>query len=172
MIEKRQKTAFLADLGSVSKDLAGLEAINGFQIENLGNGSFSINGNGANPSRNEYYTIRPVQLAEFARSTNLSPEQLKLLVGFLERYPNIETVEQDLNLSGKCRAGNVPVCRAIKVYLQTSLFSQWFSAASWHSEGYMYIPFQLNESDQAFLKRYFGVVKEIAPDWYSFSGAH
>jgi hypothetical protein len=171
-MENAERTALLADLGSASKDLSRLEAINGFQIENLGKGSFNINGNDANPSRNEYYTTRPVQLAEFASSTDLSPEQLKLLVGFLERYPYIESVAQDLNISRNCSEGNVLLasCRVIKVYLKTSLFSQWFSAESWHSQGYMYIPFQLNESDQAYLERYFGGVTEIAPDWYAFSG--
>src|SRR5262249_2043008 len=143
-------------------------------IENLGNGSFSINGNDANPGRNEYYTVRPVQLAEFASSTDLSPEQLKLLVAFMERYPYIETAAQDLNISGKCSTGSdvLLTCRVIKVYLQTPLFRKLLNAESWHSEGYMHVPFQLDESDQAFLERYFDVVTEIAPDWYAFSGAH
>jgi hypothetical protein len=84
-----EEKEFLSSLGNLSNDSATLARINGFKIENKNNGSLGINGFVADPGNNEYYTDKPVQLAEFASSTNLSIKQINDLINFATKYSYI-----------------------------------------------------------------------------------
>jgi hypothetical protein len=173
--QNSEQVAFVSSLGGLSQDAGLLAKINGFQIENEKNGSFNINGFVADPSNNKYYTDKPVQLAQFASSTNLSITQINTLLNFAKQTSYIERTEGDVNIGPVCTDENKvsSPCTVVEFYLSPSLFSAWFSdPASWYSYGYMYVPFALTQNNQAYFDRYFGTMKNLAPNWYSFSGKH
>lgn len=174
-LERTENTAFVSNLENFSQEPIALAQIDGFRMENENNGSFNVDGNNTAPSDNEYYTNRPVSLKEFASSTDMTTAQVDTLIGFAQKYPYIEMVEGDVNTGGKCtgRNGVSYSCTAVKFYLQHPFIFQFFSdPAAGYSSGYMYIPFALTSSNQAYLSRYFKTVTEIAPNWYAFSGEH
>jgi hypothetical protein len=171
--ENSENVEFLANLSNLSLDSMELAKIDGFQIENENNGSFNVDGNNADPSDRAYYTYKPVSLVEFASSTGKTVDQVNMLFKFEEKHPYIAMVQGDVNLNGICRGANgiSYQCTVVKFYLQRPFIYQFFyNPTDWYSSGYMYVPFELSNDNQAYLNRYFTDVKEIAPHWYAFSG--
>jgi hypothetical protein len=167
---------FLANLKDIAQTSNNIEKVRSFySIENSGRGWFNINGYDANPVKDIYYTVAPVHVSEFASTTDLSPSEVYFLTDVFKKYPFVGRIRNDVSISGTCAdERNVNYsCTALEFYLPLSLLTLWSSDAStWYSSGYMYVPFELSASDQSYLHHYFTEVKEVGPDWYSFSGQH
>ena len=116
-----------------------------------------------------------MHFAGFASTTHLTQQDVYALTDMFKKYPFIGRIKNDINIGGECtdeKNSSYP-CTALEFYLPLSLLVLWFSdPAPGIPSGYMYIPFALTDSNQAYFSRYFMSVKEIAPNWYSFTGQH
>ena len=166
------KKSFVGNLEQITTDANTLESVPLQTIYRNGKDWFHVNAADANFKKGIYYTPEgylgngnSATFEEFSKSTHLSGEQAQALASIMEKYPYIEGITPDPNISSICEYVSNGSCRAIKFYMLPPAFGNGVS-----TDGFMYIPFIVSANGKDYMTKHFASITAISENWYQFSG--